>query len=63
MKPFTSVTVVFLVLIAFAHLLRAIVGWEMVVHAIVIPMWPSVLIFLFLGCLAVGLWREASRTG
>jgi hypothetical protein len=61
MKPFTMITVVFLSLIAFAHLLRVILGWEIVVNAIVIPMWPSVLVFLVFGGLAVGLWREASR--
>jgi hypothetical protein len=61
MKPFTMITVVFLSLIAFAHLLRVILGWEIVVNAIVIPMWPSVLVFLVFGGLPVGLWREASR--
>ncbi len=63
MKPFTMMTMVFLGLIAFAHLLRVILGWEIVVDAIVIPMWPSVLVFLFFGWLVVGLWREAKREG
>lgn len=63
MKPFTTITVVFLGLIAFGHLLRVILGWEIVVNAIVLPTWPSVLVFLVFGWLAVGLWREAKREG
>jgi len=63
MKPFTMITVVFLGLIAFGHLLRVVLGWEIVVNAIVIPVWPSVLVVLFFGWLAVGLWREAKREG
>lgn len=63
MKPFTTITVVFLGLIAFGHLLRVILGWEIVVNAIVLPTWPSVLVFLVFSWLAVGLWREAKREG
>jgi hypothetical protein len=61
MKPFTMIAMVFLGLIAFGHLVRVILGWEIVVNAIVIPLWPSVLVFLFFGWLAVGLWREAKH--
>lgn len=59
MKPFTMIAIVFLTLIAFGHLLRVIMGWEIVVNAIVLPMWPSVLVFLVFGGLTLGLWREA----
>lgn len=61
MRPFTSVAVFVLALIAFAHLLRVIVGWEVVIGGLVLPMWPSVLVFLFFGWLAVGVWREMGR--
>jgi hypothetical protein len=63
MKPFTMIAAVFLALIAFGHLLRVILGWEIVINAVVIPVWPSVLVFLFFGWLAVGLWKEAKREG
>lgn len=61
MKPFTMTAMIFLALIAFGHLLRAIMGWEIMVNAIPFPIWPSVLVFLVFGALALGLWREASR--
>ncbi len=61
MKPFTSISVFFLTLIAFGHLLRVLTGWEIIINATVIPMWPSVLVFLVFGGLAVLLWREAKR--
>jgi hypothetical protein len=62
MKPFTVITVVLLSLIAFAHLLRVLLGWSLVAENVAIPMWPSVLAFLLLGGLAVMLWREASNS-
>ncbi len=61
MKPFTVITVVFLSLIAFGHLIRVLLGWSIVVQGLVIPMWPSVLVFVLFGGLAVMLWREANR--
>lgn len=61
MKPFSTITVALLAIIACAHLLRAILGWEIVIDAFVLPIWPSVLVFLVLGWLAAGLRREAKR--
>ncbi len=61
MKPFTSISVVLLALIAFGHLLRILTGWEILINATIIPMWPSVLVFLVFGGLAIMLWREAKR--
>ncbi|MCK5412461.1 MAG: hypothetical protein V3W35_09000 [Gemmatimonadota bacterium] len=61
MKPFTSLSVFLLALIAFGHLLRVLTRWEIIINATVIPMWPSVLVFLVFGGLAVMLWREAKR--
>jgi hypothetical protein len=61
MKPFTSISVFLLALIAFGHLLRALTGWEILINATIIPMWPSVLVFLVFGGLAIMLWREAKR--
>ena len=60
MRPFTTIAVFVLAIVAFAHLLRAIAGWEIVISGVVVPMWLSLLTSVFAGGLAVGLWREAS---
>ncbi len=61
MKPITAISVVLFALMAFGHLLRVLAGWELVIGATIIPMWPSVLVFLVFGGLAIMLWREAKR--
>lgn len=58
MKFFTTVTVVFLILIALMHVLRLWWGWDVTVNGIAIPMWASVAGFFVAVGLAVGLWRE-----
>jgi hypothetical protein len=60
MKPFSTFGSFLFGLIAVAHLARVIFGWTVTVNAIVIPMWPSVAIFIGLGLLSVLMWREAS---
>jgi choline-glycine betaine transporter len=61
MRPITAISVVLFALMALGHLLRALAGWELVIGATVIPMWPSVLVFLVFGGVAIMLWREAKR--
>ena len=61
MKPFTTVAVVFLALIAVVHLLRLFAAWEVAVAGFVIPVWWSALGVLIAGGLALMVWRE-SRT-
>jgi len=60
MKPFSTFGSFLFGLIAVAHLARVILGWTVAVNAVVIPMWPSVAIFIGLGLLSVLTWREAS---
>jgi hypothetical protein len=60
MKPFSTFGSFLFGLIAVAHLARVIFGWTVTVNAVVIPMWPSVAIFIGLGLLSVLMWREAS---
>lgn len=60
MKPLSAFVSFLFGLIAVAHLARVIFGWTVTVNAVVIPMWPSVAIFIGLGLLAVLMWREAS---
>ena len=59
MKPFTTIAVVFLVLIAIVHLLRLFAGWEVIVTGFVVPAWWSGIGFVIAGGLALMVWREA----
>ncbi len=63
MKPYTTIATVILGLIALGHLLRLIFGWGFVVHETVVPMWPSVVVVLVFGLVAVMLWRERGGSG
>ena len=59
MKPFTAITVVLLALIAVAQLLRFVLGWEVTVNGLIVPVWPSGIVFVITAGLAVMVWREA----
>jgi hypothetical protein len=59
MKPFTAITVVLFALISVAHLLRCILGWEVTLNGLVVPVWLSGVGFVIAAGLAVMLWREA----
>lgn len=59
MKPFTTIAVALLALIAIVHLLRLFAGWEVVVTGFVIPVWWSAIGLIVAGGLALMVWREA----
>ena len=61
MKPFTTIAVVVFALVAIVHLLRLILGWEMTLNGVVIPMWASGLGLVITAGLAVMLWWEARK--
>ena len=61
MKPATTLAVFFLALIAFGHLLRLLLGWSLVIGDKAIPMWPSGVVVLVFGALAVMIWRECRQ--
>ena len=61
MKPFTNVSVVVLAFIAMMQLLRFVMGWEVSVNGVHVPVWVSGVAFLIAGGLAVMVWREAHR--
>ena len=61
MKPFTTVAIVFLGLLALMQLTRVLLGWVVVVNGIAIPLWASAVAALVAGSLAVLLWRESHR--
>ena len=61
MKPFTTMTVVVLAIVAIVHLLRLILGWEVFVNNVGIDNWVSVAGVIVAGGLAWGLWTEARK--
>ena len=58
MKPFTTIAAFLIGLISVGHLLRILFSWGIVIDATAIPMWPSVIVFLFFALVAVMVWRE-----
>ena len=58
MKPFTTVAVVVFALVALLQLLRVVLGWEITVNGILIPLWASVIACVIAATLAFMLWRE-----
>jgi len=58
MKPFTIIAIVVFAVVALLHLLRFFQGWEVIINAVTIPMWVSLLGFVIAGGLAFMLWRE-----
>ena len=60
-KPFTIITVIFLLLIALVQLLRFVLGWEVTVNGVTVPVWVSGIAFLIAAGLAMMVWRETRR--
>lgn len=58
MKPATTVTVLFLFVVALLHLLRLILGVSVTVDGTAVPMWASVVASIGPAALAVWLWVE-----
>ena len=61
MKPFTTIAAVIFALIAFAHILRSLLGWEVTVNGMAVPMWASLAGVVIAAGLAVMLLREARK--
>ncbi len=59
MKPFTTVAVVVFALVALLQLLRALLGWEVIVNGVQIPLWASVVACVVAAALAFMLSRES----
>lgn len=58
MKPFTSIAVVVFSLVAILQLIRLVMGWEVLINGVSIPLWASGVALVVAGGLAVMLWRE-----
>ena len=59
MKPFTTLAVILLGLLAALQLARVLLGWEVLVNGVAIPIWASAIACLVAGGLALMLWRES----
>ena len=59
MKTFTTIAVIVFALVALVQLLRFVLGWEVVVNGVSIPVWASGIAFVVAAALAILLWREA----
>lgn len=59
MKPFTTLTVAVLALVALAHLCRLILGFDVIVGGTTLPQWLSLPGLIVAAGLATMLWRES----
>ena len=57
-KPFTLVAVVVFSLVSLLQLLRLLLGWEITINGIAIPLWASGVAFVAAAALAAMVWRE-----
>jgi hypothetical protein len=60
-KPFTIIAVALLLLIAMLQLLRFIMGWEVTLNGVRIPVWASAIASLVAAGLGVMVWVEARK--
>ncbi len=58
MKPATLVATIFLFVVAILHLVRLFFHVELIVNGAMVPMWVSIVGFLFTAGLAIMMWRE-----
>ncbi|HEY0660259.1 MAG TPA: hypothetical protein VGD21_02905 [Lysobacter sp.] len=61
MKPFTTITIVFLSLLALLQALRFLLGWTVVVNGVTVPLWASAIAAVIAATLALMLRRESRR--
>jgi len=59
MKPFTTLAVVILSLISVVQMTHFVLGWEVTVNGLDIPVWVSGLAFVVAAFIAAMLWRES----
>ena len=59
MKPFTTLTVLFLALIAVVQLVRFIFAWPITIEGTSIPVWARAIAAVVAGLLATMLWKES----
>ncbi|MGH6786034.1 MAG: hypothetical protein ACREBO_04325 [Novosphingobium sp.] len=62
MKPFTTLAIALFVAIGIVHLLRLMLGFEVVIAGWAVPLWASLIGAVIAGVLALMLAREARRS-
>ena len=60
-KPFTIISIVLFSLISVLQLLRFILGWEVTVNGLSVPVWVSGIAFVVAAGLAVMVWLETRK--
>jgi hypothetical protein len=60
-KPFTVIAIGLFSLIAVLQLLRFILGWQVTVNGVSVPLWVSAIAFVVAGGLAVMVWLEVRK--
>jgi hypothetical protein len=58
-KPFTVLSAILFAIVASAHLVRIVQGWEILVDGVSIPMWVSIVGMVVPGGLAIMLLKES----
>ena len=61
MKPFTTIAVIMLALLALVHLFRFVRGLEIVVNGNAVPLWVSAVVAIVAAGLSLMIWRESKR--
>lgn len=61
MKPFTTIAVIMLALLALVHVFRFVRGLEIVVNGHSVPLWVSAVAALVAATLSLMIWRESRR--
>jgi hypothetical protein len=59
MKPFTTLTVLFLALIAILQVVRFVFAWPIMIEGTAVPVWASAIAAIVAGGLATMLWKES----
>jgi len=60
-KPFTIMSIVVFSLISVLQFLRFILGWEVTVNGVSVPVWASGMAFVVAAGLAVMVWLETGK--
>jgi hypothetical protein len=61
MKPATTITVIFLLMVSILHLLRLVLQVTVMTNLFVVPMWMSVPACIVTAGLAIWLWKENKK--
>jgi hypothetical protein len=61
MKPFTIVAALVFFIIAVAHVVRVILQVPVVVGSVMIPIWPSAVVFFLFMIVGIMLLREGKK--